>query len=289
MAQGIPGIAASDACTGHSVTTMSTTLHRETLKLASGRSQQIARAGRGPTVVWLHGVHGLQDHDPVVAALAERYSVIAPLAPGFNDLAELDELRTIHDLALHYDDVLGALGLDRIALIGHSIGAMVAAELAAHFPAKVSRLALLSPVGLWDDARPVADLFARPYPTIDKILWLGGAPTGPMATKPDQSAQSTPGDQVEALVTIARGMTAVAKFLWPIPDKGLRRRLYRIRARTLIVAGERDAFVPASYAADFAAAILDARSLVIADAAHMAPYERTREVLEPVHALLAAA
>lgn len=266
-------------------------LQRETIRLASGRTQQIARAGRGATVVWLHGVHGLQDHDPFLAALAERYSVIAPLAPGFSDLAELDELCNVHDLALHYDDVLTALGLDRVNLIGHSIGAMAAAELAAHFPARVERLALLSPIGLWDDARPVADLFARPYPTIDRILWLGGTPTGAMASgsaspRP-QPAQSS--DQVEALVTIARGMTAVAKFLWPIPDKGLRRRLYRIRARTLIVAGTDDAFVPASYAADFAGAIGHARTLVLTNAAHMAPYERTGEVLEAIHTLLAAA
>lgn len=260
-------------------------LHRETLRLASGRSQQVARAGRGRTVVWLHGVHGLQDHDPIIAALAERYSLIAPLAPGFNDLAELDELRNIHDLALHYDDVLNALALDHVTLIGHSVGAMVAAELAAHFPARIDKLALLSPVGLWDDARPVADLFARPYPTIDKILWRGGEPIGPMANKPPQSAAT---DQVEALVTIARGMTAVAKFLWPIPDKGLRRRLYRIRARTLVVAGADDAFVPASYVDDFAGAIPGARALIVPNAAHMVPYERTAEVLDAVHTLLAA-
>lgn len=266
-------------------------LQRETIRLASGRTQQIARTGRGATVMWLHGVHGLQDHDPFVAALAERYSVIAPLAPGFNDLAELDELRNVHDLALHYDDVLAALGLDRVPLIGHSIGAMAAAEFAAHFPARVDRLALLSPVGLWDGARPVADLFARPYPTIDRILWLGGAPTGAMATKPASSQPQPAGanEQVEALVTIARGMTAVAKFLWPIPDKGLRRRLYRIRAQTIVVAGADDAFVPASYAADFAEAIPRARALVVPNAAHMAPYERTAEVLSAIHGLMAAA
>lgn len=260
-------------------------LQLETIRLPSGRSQQIGRTGKGPTLLWLHGVHGLQAHDPVLAALAERHSVIAPLAPGFSDLAELDELRNIHDLALHYDDLFDTLGLDRVRLVGHSVGAMVAAELAAHFPARVERLVLLSPVGLWDDTRPVADLFARPYPSIDRILWLGGEPIGPMANKP---AQPAAGDQVEALVTIARGMTAVAKFLWPIPDKGLRRRLYRIRARTLVICGAQDAFVPASYAEDFAVAIPGARKLVVANAAHMAPYERTDEVLGAVHAHLTA-
>jgi len=75
-------------------------------------------------------------------------------------------------------------------------------------------------------------------------------------------------------------MTSVAKFIWPIPDKGLRRRLHRVTAKTLIVFGADDAFVPAIYADEFAAAIPGARKAVIADAAHMVAYEKTSEVME---------
>jgi pimeloyl-ACP methyl ester carboxylesterase len=195
--------------------------------------------------------------------------VIAPLAPGFDDLAELDDIRDVHDLALHYDDVLTALGLDAVRVAGHSFGAMIAAELAAHFPRRVTRLALLSPVGLWRDDRPVADLFAQPFTAIDKMLWAGGAPVGPLAT-----SASAPNEPIEALVTVARGMTAIAKFLWPIPDKGLRRRLYRLTAPTLVVYGEKDAFVPASYAEEFAAALRQVKVAIVPDAGHMAPYEQ---------------
>jgi pimeloyl-ACP methyl ester carboxylesterase len=249
-------------------------LQSEFLTLSGGRRVQVYRAGQGPTVVWLHGPHGVRKNDPVIAELAKRYSVVAPVAPGFNDVDELDDIRDVHDLALHYDDVLEALRLDGVALIGHSFGAMIAAELAAHVPKRVARLALISPFGLWRDDRPVADLFARPYATIDRILWKAGEPPAFM-TDP----ANFPNDPVEKAVSLVQAMTSVAKFIWPIPDKGLRRRLHRVSAKTLVVFGADDAFVPAIYADEFANAITGARKAVISDAAHMVPYEQTAEVM----------
>src|SRR6266699_1129289 len=87
-------------------------LQSEMLRLVGGRHVQVYRAGQGPTIVWLHGPHGVRKNDPVVAELAKRYSVVAPVAPGFNDVDELDDIRDVHDLALHYDDMLEALHLD---------------------------------------------------------------------------------------------------------------------------------------------------------------------------------
>jgi pimeloyl-ACP methyl ester carboxylesterase len=249
-------------------------IESEMLRLSGGREVQVHRAGQGPTIVWLHGPQGVRRTDPVIAELAKRRSVIAPLAPGFNNVDELDDIRDVHDLALHYDDIFEALGLDRIALVGHSFGAMIAAELAAHVPKRVERLVLISPFGLWRDDKPVADLFARPYATIDRILWkTGEAP--PVMTDP----ANFPNDPVEKAVTIVQAMTSVAKFIWPIPDKGLRRRLHRVSAKTLVVFGADDAFVPAIYADEFAAAIPGARKAVIPDAAHMVVYEKTPEVM----------
>jgi pimeloyl-ACP methyl ester carboxylesterase len=246
----------------------------ETVTLPGNRKVQVYRAGQGPTLVWLHGPHGIRKNDPVITELAKRYSVVAPLAPGFHDADELDDVRDVHDLALHYDDLFEAISLDNISLVGHSFGGMIAAEVAAHVPRRVRKLTLLSPFGLWRDDHPVADLFARPYMTIDKILWKGGEPLGPMA-----DPANFPNDPVEKTVGIVQGYTTVAKFIWPIPDKGLRRRLHRISADTLVVFGTDDAFVPALYADEFASGIRGARSTVIADAGHMVPYEKTAEVL----------
>jgi pimeloyl-ACP methyl ester carboxylesterase len=252
-------------------------LTRAKIELAAGRQQVVYRTGDGPPVVWLHGLNGVEADEPIIARLAERRAVLAPLAPGFDDLDELLEIRDIHDLALHYDDVLDALERERCTLIGHSFGAMIAAELAAHFPNRVEQLVLISPLGLWNDAYPVADVFAVPSPEMPRLLYRA----------PPQSADGAAQD-VERIVTLVRGMTTVARFLWPIPDRGLARRLYRVRAPTLVIHGEQDAFVPVQYAYDFQKALPRARVHVVPGEAHMLPVEATDAVIEAIERFLEA-
>ena len=69
--------------------------------------------------------------------MAARHTVFAPAHPGAVEPNDLHQLDNLWDLMLYYDDVLAALGLDQVDLIGHSFGGMVAAELAASFPQRV--------------------------------------------------------------------------------------------------------------------------------------------------------
>ena len=242
------------------------------LDLRSGRRQVVYRAGeRGarPPLVWLHSLYGVEPDAPVVEALAERHTVYAPLAPGFSDLEELQDIRDIHDLALHYDDVCEALDLEGAVVAGHSFGAMIAAELAAHAPARVSRLVLASPLGLWNDAYPVADLFGVPAAEVPTLLYADPSRAPGSAEKPD----------LEAIMALTRGMTTVARFLWPIPDRGLSRRLYRITAPTLIIHGALDRFVPVAYAAEFAQRLPQATARIIPSAGHMLLAEAFEETV----------
>jgi pimeloyl-ACP methyl ester carboxylesterase len=222
-------------------------------------------------LVYLHGITGVSDDDPIVTALtAAGHEVFAPLSPGFADLDELEDLRDVHELALHYDDLLEERGLDAVALVGHSFGAMVAAELAAHVPTRVSKLVLAAPFGLWRDDQPTADVFTA-FPTeIQDLLW---------ANPPDE-LDSDP--VVSMLIAMVQGLTTVGKFIWPIPDKGLERRLHRIKADTLLVWGTKDKVVPASHAKLFAAKIPRCRVELLDDAGHMAPFERVDEFVELV-------
>jgi pimeloyl-ACP methyl ester carboxylesterase len=255
-----------------------TSLRTDVVDLPGGVRQEVFRGGEGPPLLWLHGVQAVEGDDPLVTALASRFSVLAPIAPGFNDLEEITELQDVHDLALHYDDLLTAVGVDTAVVAGHSFGAMIGAELAAHFPRRVSRLVLVAPLGLWNDEYPVADLFAVRYPDMGRLLYAdgGGEAHGSAAT------------DVEEIVKTAQGLTAVAKWVWPLPDKGLRRRLRRITAPTLVVFGEEDALVPPRYADDFVAAIPDARKELVSGAAHMVPVEQRELVLELIESFLSS-
>src|ERR1700761_1178936 len=137
-------------------------LQSETVTLPCGATWQVWRGGQGPKVVWLHGLRAPREDDAFLAALCARAEVVAPVMPGFNDLAELDEIDDIRDLVLAYDDLLAALDLGDVTIAGHSIGGMIAAEIAAHLPMRAGRLALVAPFGLWDERAPVAGIFCMP-------------------------------------------------------------------------------------------------------------------------------
>ncbi|MBO0713313.1 MAG: alpha/beta hydrolase [Acidimicrobiales bacterium] len=242
------------------------------------------RGGEGPPLVFLHGAGGLSPRDPFLARLAERFEVIAPVHPGFGDISDLDDLEDVHDLALYHDDLLGALGLEHASVAGHSFGGMIAAELAAHVPARVANLVLIAPVGLWRDEAPMADLLSTEPEQVPALLWAD--PSGPTAAEV-ASALADPGQSpVDQAVQASRGITAATKYLWPIPDHGLSRRLYRIRSRTLVLWGAEDRLISASYADDFARGIADCRVEVLEKAGHHVTYEQLDRCAELVSRLL---
>jgi pimeloyl-ACP methyl ester carboxylesterase len=239
---------------------------------------RIFEDGEGDPLVYLHGGAGVTSTDPLVEALASRFHVYAPVHPGFVDPDDLDELRDVHDLALYHDELLDVLGLERAAVVGHSFGGMVAAELAAHVPARVSKLVLAAPVGLWNDDYPVVDLFtAFPF-GIQELLW-GDPSSADVAEVMAAMARGTQDDEggdpvTSMLLRVLPGLITLGKFMWPLPDRGLGRRLRRIKAPTLVVWGEKDKLAPSRYADDFVAGIPDARAELIPEAGHMVPYER---------------
>ncbi|MFN0089474.1 MAG: alpha/beta fold hydrolase [Acidimicrobiales bacterium] len=266
------------------------TLAESTLRLASGLDARVFRGGDGPPLLYLHGGGGVDADEPMANALADAgFSVAAPLAPGFTDLDEIDELRDVRDLALHYDDVLAALGLGSTAVVGHSFGAMLAAELAAHYPARVSGLVLIAPLGLWNDAYPPFDLFSVPAAELNDYLWAD--PSSELAQAAAAQANPAGADLtdpavVERIIDRTRGLITVAKYLWPIPDKGLARRLYRVAAPTLVLWGAKDRIAPPEYAEDFVRLIAGARAEILPDAGHLVTLEKQAEVVELIRRFL---
>ena len=260
-------------------------LNNETLRLKNGRSWHVYTGGTGPTLLWLHGLTGINNSDPIIAALQRKHRVVAPLAPGFTDLAELDEIGNIHELALDYDDLLDHLGLEGAVIAGHSFGAMIAAEIAAHFPRRAKQLVLLAPVGLWNEKYPGRDVFAEPFVEVESFLWHDKEARAALAAR--RSNEEGPTNQAEQIIAVAQSLTAVTKFVWPIPEKGLHKRLPRIAASTLAVFGAEDTFISPRYAEDFGRGVRHLQTAVISGAGHMLPYERTEEVAGLIERFLA--
>ena len=109
-------------------------------------------AGSGPAVLLIHGVgDNSTTWTSVHAKLAQRFTVIAPDLLGHG---ESDKPRADYSLAAFANgmrDLLAALGIDRVTLVGHSLGGGIAAQFAYQYPHMVDRIVLVSSGGVTKD------------------------------------------------------------------------------------------------------------------------------------------
>jgi pimeloyl-ACP methyl ester carboxylesterase len=114
-----------------------------------GVRARFLEAGFGPPVVLVHGY--LASHtawDPVFASLAARFRVIAPDLPGFGESEKPPPGRYGYAAAAFAEslvDLIAALDVPRVAVIGTRLGATVALTMAVVYPDVVERLVLVSP------------------------------------------------------------------------------------------------------------------------------------------------
>jgi pimeloyl-ACP methyl ester carboxylesterase len=233
--------------------------------------------GAGTPLVFLHGAGGVTTADPFLARLAEKHHVYAPLIPGYGDSEECGEIRDMLDFTLHTWDVIEALGLKNPVLVGHSMGGMIAAEMAAIAPNDVTRLGLICPAGLWLDNHPIPDLFATLPFEMPKLLFHNVEAGTAMLTA--GLKMDDPKFLQTYLVNNARQLGMAGKILFPIPERGLSERLYRIKAKTILVWGDSDKLISPVYAEAFKKGIKGSELVAIPEAGHMVILEKTDQVV----------
>jgi pimeloyl-ACP methyl ester carboxylesterase len=244
----------------------------------------VYRKGSGEPLLFLHAAGGLnRGWTPDLEALSRHYDVIAPVHPGWDDTPGLEKIDDIHDLVIYYQDFCDALGLASFNLAGHSIGGLFAAELAAARPDMVKKLVLICPVGLWMDETPVTDIFTLLPNEIPGIVFGDLTnPVIPQLFKPPANDD----EAADAMYLQLTNFSATGKFIWPIPDKGLKKRIHRIAAPTLLVWGDQDKLTPPAYAQLFASKIAKSQVAMVKGAGHMVPLENTPEFEKEVTAFL---
>jgi pimeloyl-ACP methyl ester carboxylesterase len=263
-------------------------MRERTVAVWQGRVRiRVLTKGAGPALVYFHGPWGLT-WDPFLDDLARTFTVHAPEHPGTSpgtpdDVYHLDGL---WDLVLCYEEMLAALGLEPAAFVGHSFGGMVACEVAATFPTRARSLALIAPLGFWRDGEPVANwmllessqMRAQVFgdPECEAARRMFGPPESPEAA-------------AAARVRLMWAMGTTGKFIWPIPDKGLGKRIHRVSAPTLLVWGKDDRIVPPVYADEFARRIAGARVETVDGAGHVPHVEQPETVARLVRDFLLAA
>jgi len=231
----------------------------KTISLPGGdRSARYYQSGKGQPLLFLHSAAGLPGFTPQLEALSRYFTVTAPLMPGFGSSGE----ECLHDDVLKLVfwgwDFVDALKIERPILVGHSLGGMLAAEMAATEPSRVGKLVLAAPAGIWLDEHPTADFFAMTPQEIVAAAFHD--PQSELA----RTFLAIPDDhQAAAETTIARikGLAAAGRFLWPLGDRGLRERLYRVRAATLLLWGDSDRIIPPIYSEAFQRELTGAASV----------------------------
>ena len=126
---------------------MSSSLEGEVVGIG-GIPTFVSEAGSGPALLLVQGagpgIDAAMCWSTMVPLLSTRFRLVVPDMPGFGHSEVLKVRDTPANVALHYLAVLDHLGVDRVAVIGHSRGGRVAVEVAAADSARVSRLAILT-------------------------------------------------------------------------------------------------------------------------------------------------
>jgi len=236
--------------------------------LAGGVPLSFLDLGAGAPILVLHGAGGLLPDAPFLSGLAKHGRVIAPTHPGFGRAELPDWIDSIDDLAYLYLDLLDALDLREVTVIGFSLGGWIAAEIATKSTARIARLILVDAVGIKISdrlTRDITDIFATEPAELLRLTFHDPSKA------PDLTALSD-----AAVELIARNREASALYLWEpyAHNPKLVRRLHRIDVPVLLLWGESDGIVTPAYGRAFAERIPGARFEVIADAGHVPQIEQ---------------
>ena len=247
----------------------------ETLTVdVNGFATRIWRKGSGPKLGFLAGFGGLPRWVPFLDELAKSRTVIVPSLPGFPGGDRGHSVLDTHlDWLLAVRDLLTKAELVGADLAGSSVGASLAAEMAALWPRSVRRLALIAPFGLFDDADPPTDPWAQRADAVPGLMCADPEIWKALKAVPEGA------NSIEWPIEQTRANEAAARIFWPLGNTKLEKRLGLIKVPTLLIWGEKDQIMPRSYAGGFSKGITGKTEVkVIAGAGHLAELDKPHEV-----------
>lgn len=233
-----------------------------------------------PPLLYLHGTYlgnlWLDFH----TALSHHFHIFAPDTPGFGLTLRPDWMRDMSDYILYFRDLLNVLGLDKPAILGHSLGGWIAAELAVWYPERVGKLVLSNAAGIRVKGAPIADLFAMNPQEILAVCF-----DDPLAAFP----LMPPEVNAEYLLDQYRQRMTLASLAWnPNYDPKLERRLAWISCPTLVIWGENDRLIPPVYGEVFQQRIPGSELVKLTGTGHMPMFEKHAEWVQHIADFLLA-
>jgi pimeloyl-ACP methyl ester carboxylesterase len=256
----------------------------ETFTVGDARSRVLI-LGEGSPLLYLHGFERHPGEASFLSRFAANYRVYAPEYPGWGDSTGLESIHDVLDQVMFLRQLVEQFGVGPVDIVGHCLGGMFAAELAALCPALVRKVVLVGAYGLWLDDHQVPDAFVMSDKELKAAKWhnVELAPASEPSFGSDTSA-----DAGTAALGRAGNLGSATKFMWPIPERGLHKRLHLIKAPTLVVHGASDGLVPPVYAEEFGRRIPSATVSIMAAAGHVPMLECEDAFVDSVNSFLSA-
>jgi pimeloyl-ACP methyl ester carboxylesterase len=244
------------------------------------------RKGQGPAVILIHGLaSSIYSWSDVIGPLSEKFDVVALDLPGFGASSKPEDL-SFRDYEPTLVGLMDALNLPKAHFVGNSMGGALSLLMAARRPDRVDHLVILDSAGfsLEPGERPfLAKLLASraagalgarlPVKRLLARLFLR------RLIRDESRITEERINEYEAPFLSPGAIASVRSLLLSRGDEGFLANLASVRAKTLVLWGRFDPWLPESHADRFVAEIKGARKVVL-ETGHLPQEERPAEVAQ---------
>jgi pimeloyl-ACP methyl ester carboxylesterase len=246
------------------------------------------KEGHGEPLVLLHGMsNNSQSWKEQIQELKEHYTVIAWDAPGYGKSSDpAKEFKYFKEFARILNGMLDQLKLEKINLLGHSMGAAIAIEFCSLYPNKVNKLILA------DSTRGAAALTPEGNETKlkNRLFSIENFSTEEIAEKRIQALLSPHASEkvykrVKEIMTQIRpaGYRSVANSLYHLNQMSL---LSNINVPVLVICGELDTVTPIKESEAIHEELMNSRLVIIPEGGHLCYQENPEKFNSSILAFL---
>ena len=244
----------------------------ETVSVAGSRLQ-VYRGGAGAPLLVLHGAGGNAGPLRYAQALAEKFTVYLPSHPGYGRSERPGWVETMQDLACFYTWYQEQEGLERVRVIGFSMGGWLAAEMMAMTGHAFSKAMLVGAAGIKPREGEITDIFIISPQQVRELAYHDPAQVPEWA----ELFGSAPTPEQAEMAERDREMAIRLTWRPYMHNPRLPAKLGRVSIPTHIVWGENDNLVPVECAGQYQQAIAGSAVTVIPNCGHSPQIEKPEE------------